>query len=89
MTYANKIETRETETPLFIVISISVLIALLGSLGLLPSYTAWTTSSERRSKSEVDVLLRIKTDDKGWNVDHLLSDSVKLLDPTNDNITLN
>jgi hypothetical protein len=50
-------------------------VLLLSRLGLLSSDTTWTSSTEWRGKGEVDVLLGVETDDEGWDVDNLLSDT--------------
>lgn len=47
----------------------------LGGLGLLSADTAGTTAAERRVQGEVDVLLRVETDDEGGDVDDLLADA--------------
>jgi len=54
---------------------------LLGSGGgLLPPDTTWTSTTEWRGKSKVDVLLGVETDDERWDVDDLLANTVKMLD---------
>lgn len=55
-------------------------ILLLGRLSLLSSDTTWSSSAEWRGKGEVDVLLGVETDDEGWDVDDLLSDTDSLLE---------
>jgi len=53
----------------------------LGGLGLLSPDTAGTAATEGRGESEVDVLLRVETDNERGNVDDLLADAdVALLD---------
>jgi hypothetical protein len=65
---------------LLLVLLIGTIIAtLLGSLGLLPPDTTRATATERRSQREVDVLLRIETNDEGGNVDDLLADTAKMV----------
>ena len=50
-------------------------ILLLGGLGLLAANTSWTSTTEWRGKSKVDVLLGIKTNNERWDVDDLLSNT--------------
>jgi hypothetical protein len=52
-------------------------ILLLRRLGLLSSDTTWTSSTEWRGKGEVNVLLGVETDDEGWDIDDLLSDTIR------------
>lgn len=54
----------------------SLVILLLCSSSLLPPHTSWTPSTEWRSKCEIDVLLRVKADNEGWNIDDLLANTV-------------
>jgi hypothetical protein len=54
---------------------ITTIILLLRSLGLLPANTTRTSTSEWRAKGEIDVLLRIETNDEGWDVDDLLANT--------------
>lgn len=61
---------------LLLLTTLLTLILLLRRLGLLPPDTAWTPATERRSEREVDVLLRIETDDERWHVDDLAADTV-------------
>ena len=61
---------------LLLVLVTSIIIAtLLGSLGLLPPHTTGATSTEWRSKGEVNVLLGVEADDEGGDVDDLLADA--------------
>lgn len=48
---------------------------LLGSLGLLSSDTAGAAATEGRGQGEVNVLLRVETDDERGDVDDLLADA--------------
>lgn len=50
-------------------------ITTLGGLGLLAAHTTRATATEGRGESEVDVLLGVKADHVGGNVDDLLSDT--------------
>lgn len=52
-----------------------LVITALSGLALLSPDTAGATASKRRSKSKVNMLLRIETDDKGGNINNLLSDA--------------
>jgi hypothetical protein len=60
---------------LFLIIILSIVILLLGCLGLLSANTTWAATSEWRAKGEVDVLLGIETNNERWDVDDLLSDT--------------
>jgi hypothetical protein len=60
---------------LLILFLIVTTVFLLGSLGLLAANTTWTTTTEWRAESEIDVLLGIETDDERWDVDDLLSNT--------------
>lgn len=51
------------------------LITALGGLGLLPPDTAEAATAEGRGDGEVDVLLRVETDDERGDVDDLLPDA--------------
>jgi hypothetical protein len=71
----------------FVIASNLLLILLLlgvttgGGSGLLAANTAGAAATEGRGKSEVDVLLGVKADHEGRNVDNLLADAdVALLD---------
>jgi hypothetical protein len=57
----------------------SIIILLLGGLGLLPPDATRATSTEWRGQGEVNVLLRVETDNEGGNVDDLLSNTIELL----------
>jgi len=46
-----------------------------GGLGALPLDTTRTSTSEGRVHGVVEVLLRLQSDDEGWDVDHLLADT--------------
>lgn len=60
---------------LFILLSIIVTVLLLRSLRLLATDTAWAATAEWRVQSEIDVLLRVETDNERWDIDDLLSDT--------------
>jgi hypothetical protein len=60
---------------LIIILGIIATILLLSGLCLLSPDTARATTTEWRAEGEVDVLLRVKTDNKGWNVDDLLANA--------------
>lgn len=60
---------------LLLITALLTLLALLGGLGLLSPHTTWASTTEWRSESEVDVLLRVETDDERWDVDDLLADT--------------
>lgn len=51
------------------------LVTALGGLGLLPPDTAEAATAEGRGDGEVDVLLRVETDDERGDVDDLLPDA--------------
>jgi hypothetical protein len=53
----------------------SLLVSTSCGLGALSLDTAFTSTTVGRSEGKVDVLLRIETDDKGWDVDDLLPDA--------------
>lgn len=61
---------------LLLILLTLVIILLLSSLGLLPPDTAGTPATKWRSQSEIDVLLRVETDNERWNVDDLLADAI-------------
>jgi hypothetical protein len=65
------------ELLLFLLSLITTVLLGLCSLGLLSPHTAWTPTTEWRGEREVDVLLRVKTDDEGWDVDDLLADAAR------------
>jgi hypothetical protein len=58
-----------------LVILLLLAIALLSGLGLLPPDAAGAATAERRGQREVDVLLRVETDDERGDVDDLLADA--------------
>jgi hypothetical protein len=62
---------------LFLLLFLTV--TTLGGLGLLAAQTTRATATEGRGESEVDVLLGVKADHVGGNVDDLLSDTANLL----------
>merc|ERR1719507_2241436 len=47
----------------------------LGLSGISSGNSAWLTTSKWRLKAEVDVFLRVESDNKAWYVDNLLSDT--------------
>lgn len=59
---------------LFLILLLAVA-ALSSSLGLLSADTAGTAAAEGRGQGEVNVLLRVETDDERRNVDDLLADT--------------
>lgn len=70
-------------TSLLLVITsiITTFLTLVSGLSLLAPNTSWSATTERRSQSEINVLLRIQTDNERRNVDNLLANSdVALLD---------
>jgi hypothetical protein len=59
---------------LFILLSIVTTIVLLfSSLSLLPPNTSRASTTKWRTKGEVDMLLGIETNNKGWDIDYLFS----------------
>ena len=62
---------------LLVLVTSVVVTTLLGGLGLLPSDATRATSTEWRSKGEIDVLLGVETDHEGGNVDNLLADTLQ------------
>ena len=64
------------ENLLLILLSIiTTFLFLVRSLCLLPPDTTRTSTTKRRAKSEVDVLLGIETNDERGNVDNLLANT--------------
>lgn len=55
------------------IISSSILLG--SSSSLLAANTARTSTTEGRAQSEVDVLLRVETDNERWDVDDLLANT--------------
>lgn len=55
------------------------LVALVGGSGLLAPDAAGAASTEGRGQGEVDVLLRVETDNERGDVDDLLADAAKAL----------
>jgi hypothetical protein len=64
-------------TPLLFFLLSTLIILLLRRLGLLSPHAARTPTTERRSESKVDMLLRVETNDEGRDVDNLLADTVE------------
>jgi hypothetical protein len=64
----------EAKNLLFLLL-LSLLVALLGGLGLPSPDTTGAASTERRGQREVDVLLRVETDDERGHIDDLLADA--------------
>jgi len=60
---------------IILILSIITSILLLSRLGLLSPNTAGTSTTEWRAEGEVDVLLRVQTDDERRNIDDLLADT--------------
>jgi hypothetical protein len=60
---------------LLFVLLISTFLFLGSSSGTFALDTTRATTTIRRCKSKVDMFLRVKTDDKGGNVDDLFADS--------------
>ena len=58
-----------------LLILLLTLLALLSGLGLLSPDTAGAATTERRGEREVNVLLRVETDDERGDVDDLLADA--------------
>jgi hypothetical protein len=67
---------RKKKTMLLLVILLLLLTGTaLGGLGLLPAKAAGATTTEGRGQGEVDVLLRVETDDERRDVHDLLADA--------------
>jgi len=60
---------------LLVLLLVTVLIGLLGGLGLLSPDTAGASTAEGRGEREVDVLLGVETDDERGDVHDLLADT--------------
>jgi hypothetical protein len=60
---------------LLLILVLTILFLLLGRFRLLPLHTAWAPTTKRRREREIDVLLRVESDDEGWYVDDLLADT--------------
>lgn len=67
-------QNRRADRSLFLLL-FTTLLLLSSSSSALALNTTRTSTTIRRSKSEVDVLLRVKTNNKGWNVDNLLANA--------------
>lgn len=61
---------------LLLVFLLLLVITLLGSSHLLALNAAGATTTKRRGEGEVNVLLGVKTDNEGWDVDDLLADTI-------------
>lgn len=59
---------------ILLLLSVTAGLGLSGG-SLLAANATWAATSEWRVKGEVDVLLGVKTDNEGWDVDDLLSDA--------------
>jgi len=59
---------------LLVVLFLLNIVLLLGGLGLLSPDTARTATTKGRTEGEVNVLLRVETDNEGGDVDDLLAD---------------
>ena len=60
---------------LLVILLVLGLLGRGGGLGPLPLATAGASTTEGRSKSKVDVLLRVETDDERGDVDNLLANT--------------
>ena len=60
---------------IILILRIITAILLLSRLGLLSPNTTRTSTTEGRAEGEIDVLLRVQTDNEGGNVDDLLADT--------------
>jgi len=60
---------------LLLLVTSLLVVALLGGLGALSPDTARTSATKGRGEGEVDVLLRVETDDERRHVDDLLADA--------------
>jgi hypothetical protein len=58
---------------------VSSLFPLGSSSGTLSFDTTWTSTTVRRSKSEIDVFLRIKSDDERRHIHNLFSNTVFMM----------
>ena len=63
-----------------ILIAASVISASLALLGVLPLDTSRSAASEGRFQAEVNVLLRIQSDNERWNVDNLITKDLIICD---------
>jgi len=63
-------------TPLLFLFLATFIILLLRRFDLLSPHAARTPTTERRSESKVDMLLRVKTNYEGRDIDDLLADTV-------------
>lgn len=71
---------------LLLIIISSGLASLISLLQVLPADAAWLATSERRADGEVDVLLRVQSDDERGDVHHLLADTA-IIQGRNKNIS--
>lgn len=67
---------------LFLLLGVIATLLLFRGLGLLSPDTAGTPTTERRGEGEVDVLLRVETDDERRNVHNLLADAASEVSTT-------
>jgi len=74
------IKTRVTgfSFSLILVFFICTTATALTLLGILPLDTPSTTTTERRLEGEVNVFLGVQTNNEGWDVYNLFSNSVKM-----------
>ena len=73
--------TKPRFSDLLVILLLLVITTLLGGLGLLSPDAARAATTEGRGQGEVDVLLRVETDNERRDVDDLLADAdVALLD---------
>jgi hypothetical protein len=66
-------EVKSSQLLLFLVIATFIL--LLSSLGLLSPHATRSSTTVGRGKSEINMFLGVKADDKGGDVDNLFSDA--------------
>jgi len=75
------VTTKPRFSDLLVILLLLVITTLLGGLGLLSPDAARAATTEGRGQGEVDVLLRVETDNERRDVDDLLADAdVALLD---------
>jgi hypothetical protein len=74
-TRATCVQRRCTHLLVILILRIITSILLLSRLGLLSPNTTRTSTTEGRAEGEVDVLLRVKTDNERGDVDNLLANT--------------
>lgn len=72
-----EVEPEYRRRSLVLLVIITTLLLLGSSRGTLALDTTGAASTVGRSKSEVDVLLRVETDDEGRDVDDLLANTAQ------------